>query len=131
LTALSSLLPARVPAGTRALTIRQPGASLIIEGHKDVENRSWRTNYRGPLIIHAGMALDRDALAKHGHLLRDADNLPRGFLLGTVELVDCIEGAKSRWAKRGAFHWVLSDPRPFRSPVEMRGSLGLWRPIQP
>jgi ASCH domain len=125
---LSSLIPARVPVGTPALTVRQPWASLIIEGTKDVENRGWSTYHRGPLIIHAGNALDREALAKHRRLLQHADSLPHGCLLGTVDLVDCVERARSRWAEPGAFHWLLRDPRPFRSLVPMRGSLGLWQP---
>ena len=40
---------------TRALTIRQPWASLIAEGIKTVETRSWSTKYRGELAIHAGL----------------------------------------------------------------------------
>ena len=77
------------------------------------------------------MAMDRVALAKHGRLLHDANNLPRGYLLGTVSLMDCVDRARSPWAEDGAFHWVLTDPKPFRSPVQMPGSLGLWRPMRP
>jgi ASCH domain len=61
----------------KALSVRQPWAWLIIAGHKDVENRSWTTTYRGPLLIHAarrpddvmadienryGVSIDRTAL---------------------------------------------------------------------
>lgn len=35
------------------LTVRQPWAWLLVNGHKDIENRSWPTKYRGPLLIHA------------------------------------------------------------------------------
>jgi ASCH domain len=42
------------------LTVRQPWAWAIIHGGKDVENRSWRTKYRGPLLIHAGSAFEPD-----------------------------------------------------------------------
>ena len=41
----------------RALTVRQPWASLIALGHKRIETRSWKTDYRGPLVIHAGASL--------------------------------------------------------------------------
>ena len=44
----------------RKLTIRQPWASLIICGEKDVENRTWTTRYRGELAIHAGHRFDQD-----------------------------------------------------------------------
>lgn len=43
----------------RALTIRQPWAWAIIHGGKDIENRSWNTKHRGPLVIHAGMGFDK------------------------------------------------------------------------
>jgi hypothetical protein len=42
----------------KELSIRQPWAWLIIAGHKDVENRSWTTTYRGPLLIHAARRPD-------------------------------------------------------------------------
>lgn len=37
----------------KAITLTQPFASLIAIGAKRIETRSWRTNYRGPLAIHA------------------------------------------------------------------------------
>jgi|ERR1700758_4475866 hypothetical protein len=38
--------------GMKVIVIRQPWAWLIVNGFKDIENRSWRTRYRGPLMIH-------------------------------------------------------------------------------
>jgi hypothetical protein len=38
----------------KALSIRQPWAHLIVAGIKQIENRTWTTRYRGPLLIHAG-----------------------------------------------------------------------------
>ena len=43
-----------------ALSIRQPWAELIVRGHKDVENRTWRHSYRGPVLIHAGHKSELD-----------------------------------------------------------------------
>lgn len=43
------------------LSVRQPWAWLLCEGLKNVENRNWRTNYRGELYIHAGKSFDWDA----------------------------------------------------------------------
>ena len=37
----------------KALSLRQPWASLIADGRKTIETRTWRTHYRGPLAIHA------------------------------------------------------------------------------
>jgi ASCH domain len=44
----------------KILSIRQPWAYLIANGQKNIENRTWLTNYRGPFLIHASLALDRD-----------------------------------------------------------------------
>ncbi len=54
----------------RALTIRQPWAWAITCGLKRVENRTWSTNYRGPLLIHAGKTVDVGAFSNY--LIRDA-----------------------------------------------------------
>ena len=43
----------------KALTVQQPFASLICQGIKDVENRSWRTNFRGTIYIHAAAKLGK------------------------------------------------------------------------
>jgi hypothetical protein len=118
-------LPKRI-VGARALTIRQPWASLIMSGHKGIENRSWPTRHRGLLVIHAGVTTEEDALRQYRRLLQRPDDLPHGAILGTVEVVDCVEGARSRWAEPGSYHWVLADPRPFRKPIPMKGALKLW-----
>jgi len=40
-------------AEMRALSLRQPWAWLVVNGYKEIENRSRRTNHRGALLIHA------------------------------------------------------------------------------
>ena len=109
----------------KALTVRQPWASLIVAGIKDVENRSWSTKYRGKLGIHAGMRIEIQALDDYGYLLGDRPP-PRGALIGSVTLVDCIRNSKSEWAERGAWHWVLTDAHAIVHPRKMNGRLGLW-----
>jgi activating signal cointegrator 1 len=44
----------------KTLTIRQPWAELIAQGKKDIEVRTWKTNYRGKIAIHAGKVIDTD-----------------------------------------------------------------------
>ena len=107
----------------KALTIRQPFASLVMAAVKTTENRTWRTNYRGRLLIHAGARDDREAMARHGHLL---DDYPRGAILGTVELLDCVRDSESEWALADHWHWQLADPQPFETPIPATGKLGLW-----
>lgn len=116
----------------KALTVRQPWASLIVAGIKNVENRTWRTNYRGKLGIHAGSHVDRDALDQYGHLLND--DPPLGALIGSVTLVDCVQDSRSRWADPGMWHWVLEDAKKLVRPRWMPGKLGIWdtrrQPVQ-
>jgi hypothetical protein len=56
----------------------------------------------------------------------DATRLPRGGIIGLVELVGCVTDSESPWATPGQFHWQLAHPRalPFKS---LRGQLGLFR----
>lgn len=82
----------------RAISIWQPWAQLVIAGIKRIETRSWSTAHRGTLVIHAGLGgttkrvpsavLERWAV-ELGITVADFRHLPRGVLLGTVEVVDC------------------------------------------
>lgn len=118
----------------RALSIRQPWAGLILAGVKDVENRTWSTQRRGPLIIHAGTQRDTaavDLAAQYG-----VTDCPRGGYLGVAELVDVhhdhdCRGDCSPWAEPGAWHWALARPQAFPKPVPGRGHLGLYTPPAP
>jgi hypothetical protein len=50
----------------KILSIRQPWAYLITRGSKNIENRSWPTNYRGPVLIHASLKIDKQPCVDHG-----------------------------------------------------------------
>ena len=76
------------------MSLRQPFAWLVVNGHKDVENRPWRTAYRGPLLIHAGLKWptgeQMEAIeAKYGLTIPDSE-MVFGGIVGRVELVDCV-----------------------------------------
>jgi hypothetical protein len=80
----------------RCLSIRQPWASLIALGEKRIETRSWRTHFRGPLLIHAsGTRAESEALqqpAIAAALLRhgvDGQTLPFGGIIAACILADC------------------------------------------
>ncbi|HEX4214728.1 MAG TPA: ASCH domain-containing protein [Candidatus Dormibacteraeota bacterium] len=109
----------------RALTIRQPWASLIVAGIKDVENRSWRTNHRGPLLIHAGTGRD-PVDGWRVHEVARLVEIPRGALIGMVDVVGCVRDSPSRWARPAQWHWELARPWPLPRPVPLRGRLGLF-----
>jgi hypothetical protein len=112
----------RTGESLKVLTVRQPWASLIVAGIKDVENRSWATHRRGLLAIHAGKSIDRGAPAELFEMVEDC---PLGALVGSVSLDDIQTDSPSRWAQPGSFHWCVSGAQRIE-PVPMVGHLGLW-----
>ena len=80
-----------------ALSIQQPWAWLIVNGHKPVENRDWPTRLRGTIGIHAGKKFDRegyDFVRRHFPRIRmpDPEAFERGGVVGGAVLMDCVEG---------------------------------------
>lgn len=120
----------------KALTIKQPWAVCIVHGYKDVENRSWSTPYRGTLAIHAGKAqAPREQLdffynlQQRGVAPRQDGFLsqpPTGAIIGTVDLVDVVEGYDSPWSMDTRYQWVLANAVVFDEPIPATGKLGLW-----
>lgn len=113
----------------KAISIRQPWAHLIVSGHKPIENRSWSTTYRGPLLIHASLStseLSQDIAGRYGVAI-DANSLQFGGLIGVVELIDVITHSSSPWFS-GPFGWVLTAPRKIDF-IPLRGRLGLFHVV--
>jgi hypothetical protein len=110
----------------KAITVRQPWASAIMLG-KDVENRSRYFKHRGPLLIHASLRVDEDALEDPRILALPPHELIFGHLLGVVTVLDCVRASQSRWANP-ATPWklLLANPRPLLRPVAYRGQLSLF-----
>lgn len=115
----------------RGLTIRPPWSTLITLGIKTIENRSRMTRYRGTLLIHASLTLDRDALTQDAvaQALGDAQHHP-GHVVAIAHLSDCHpdDGPCAPWAQPGNHHLVLTEIRPLPKPIRHRGTLGLWTP---
>ena len=72
----------------KVLTIKQPYATLILEGIKEYEFRTWKTKYRGEFLIHAGLSVDKIAMKKYEYLNLE---YPKGCIIGKVTLDDCIK----------------------------------------
>ena len=122
----------------KVLTIKQPWATLIIQGDKRFEFRSWQTKYRGDLLIHAGKGIDKEAMKRVKKYL--PENLPHGKILGKVKLVDCIKMSpefKKQLLKENSdiytkssfqenFGWQIADVEVFKEPIEVKGHLSLW-----
>lgn len=121
----------------KALTIKQPWADLIIAGVKDIENRTWKTSYRGRILIHASKvpcsrgdldAYPLPALSKNINLNEYAPGqFTNGAIIGSIELVDCVMNHPSEWAEKGVYNWVLANPVKFEKPIlNVKGMLALW-----
>lgn len=116
-----------------ALSVRQPWAWLIVNGWKNVENRMWRTSFRGPFLVHASKGMTRDEY-KSCQLFMDGfcsidlppfEDLQRGGIVGAATLLDCVDEHRSEWFC-GEWGFVLAEQRvlPFH---ECKGSLGFFR----
>lgn len=119
-----------------ALSIWQPWAWLIANGHKDLENRDWPTKFRGPFLIQASKTIDAEAieeLRNHRHPVTGKPvsfDLPaefeRGGIVGQAEIVDCVTASRSPWFV-GKFGFLIRNARPL--PFQAcRGQLGFFAP---
>jgi hypothetical protein len=106
----------------KALTIRQPWASLIIEGGKDIENRSRATKVRGWVLVHAGLSLEPADLVldwcegfgvfEENDKAEDVRDILRrsahsaGGIIGAMRIVDCVDDIGSPWFC-GPFGYVI------------------------
>lgn len=129
----------------RGLSLTQPWAQLVVLGQKKYETRSWKTNYRGLIAIHASkefpdsarMLLHENPFSGVLHCL--PGDLPLGAIVGTVDLVDCQvmtgdeyiqmtrkEIAFGDWSE-GRYAWKLENPKLLPEPIPYKGAHRLWR----
>jgi hypothetical protein len=113
----------------RCLSVRQPWAWLLINGYKDIENRTWKTRYRGPVLIHASSRPesyldDIRADIRRRFRIRVPEELPTGGIVGQVTIKDCVTRSRSAWFE-GPVGFVCTKARklPF---MKMNGKLGLY-----
>lgn len=126
----------------KVLSIREPFATLIMNGNKKIETRSWKTSYRGELYIHASKGkIIRQKYLNRPELLDIIEGLDMnyGFIICKCNLVDCIymdEGFVENIKKDkqeyllghyevGRYAWVL-DNIEIIEPIKARGRLNIW-----
>jgi hypothetical protein len=118
----------------KVIVIRQPWAWLIVQGFKDIENRTWNTRYRGTLLIQASANLPAKGKLEEIRLFARKrgvelpEDFERGGIVGTVQLDDCVTSSTSKWFE-GPVGWVLSKPKKLRF-IPLKGRLGLFDPPQ-
>ena len=118
----------------KALTIKEPWASLIVQGFKKYEFRSWKTNYRGKILIHAG--LSKENIEKFNNYNLDISS---GEIVGEAYITDCIlVDEKFDKALReidsnvycsnhvGLYAFKLDKIVKYDKKIKIRGRLGLW-----
>lgn len=120
-----------------ALSIRQPWAWLIVNGHKDIENRDWSTNFRGRLLVHAGRTLTRKyyeeccaqlgtagLLPSHFPSFEDLQHQVGGFV-GWTQITGCQQEHSSPWKQEGSYGFMLTNSRPIPF-TPWKGRLGFF-----
>jgi hypothetical protein len=122
----------RIGIPRTALSIQQPWAFLILRGGKNIENRRWKTSYRGRIVVHAGKTLYPGEEQQFHELQHLHGPLPLGAFVGEVTLVDCVSQEKAlqrfpgnEWAW-GPWCWILKDPIVYCVPMPGRGMPGLF-----
>ncbi|MEK8215535.1 ASCH domain-containing protein [Paenibacillus sp. FSL L8-0463] len=136
----------------KAITIIQPWATLIAVGEKRFETRSWATKHRGPIAIHAGKKINKEAcqqediqkaLARHGYTV---DNLPTGAVVAIATMVfphqvdedngsiavlsndESVQGDEIWFGdfSLGRYAWELTNVERLQEPIPAKGQQGLW-----
>ncbi len=112
----------------KALSLKQPWAWAVIEGIKDIENRKWKTKFRGDLLIHASRTFDGIGfivLQNMGLNPPPESFLERGSIIGRVTVIDCVRVHPSRFFF-GPWGFILRDPIKFKEPIFWKGQLGIF-----
>lgn len=125
----------------KAISLWQPWASLWVIGVKIHETRHWPTHHRGPLLVHAAKTLCRDVDPRLGEILerhfgpRWAKELPRGALIGCVEVDDCVptqlavvsddDRTCGNWST-GRYAWRAQQAYRFSDPIPYIGRQGFF-----
>lgn len=127
----------------KVLSLTEPCATLIKEKKKLVETRSWKTDYRGELYIHASATPIPKDWKEDTEFMSLLDNIPLnfGYIICKCNLVDCIYMTKEYVEKmknnnhreyicgkykEGRYAWVLEDIIPLENPIKAKGQLNIW-----
>lgn len=139
----------------KVISLLQPWATLVVMGKKMIETRSWNTNHRGPILIHASKRMDagqRQLLKKEPFktAVTEIKDLPLGKILGKVDIIQtstteffkqCSEAIplRKRWNEKewkdelafgdyspGRYGWLLDKAIEFSHQPTINGARGLW-----
>ena len=124
----------------RAISLWQPWATAIAVGVKTIETRHWKTNYRGPIAIHAAKRWTRDE-REFAEVEFTNGRLPKRIPLGAIVAVAVLSECKATWEldseisaveriygnySLGRFGWILTNIRALPEPVPWKGKQGFF-----
>lgn len=127
----------------KVLSLTEPYATLIKENKKLIETRSWKTNYRGELYIHASSTKIPKVTKEKTEVMALVDNVPFnfGYIICKCNLVDCVYMTKEFVEnmkqnnyleyicgdhQEGRYAWILEDVTPLETPIKAKGQLNIW-----
>lgn len=122
----------------KVISLQEPYATLISKGLKKIETRSWKTNYRGELYIHASSSLFKDGNLEEVFKYISKDELNYGYIICKCNLIDCIymdkefiESVNSKEKSFGVYSigryaWILDDIELLDKPIKAKGKLNIW-----
>ena len=128
-----------VDNGDGTTSIKDSGKVIL----KDIENRGWALppGFKLPqrIQIHISKTFDpieevmdfcigKLGLPWFSIISSFSNNLPRGAVIGEVDIVDCVRDSKSPWAVPGQHHFLLANPKAYKTPIPCRGKLGFFEP---
>ena len=115
----------------KAITIKQPWVHAILREGKDIENRTWKRDFRGWLALHSSAQPRRDAVFPRGIRVPELDTLDYSAICGIARVVDIVPKSRSKWFwhpddDTTNYGWVLADVTALKTPISCKGTLGLW-----
>lgn len=127
----------------KALTVHYPFSAYLATANKEYETRSWSTDYRGLIAIHAGKTWNSDLreqaslLSRRYRDLPDIDNPSLGCVLAIGLLENCIPSERLRESigqiekavgnfANGRYGWKIKILEQFEHPIPAKGQQGLW-----
>jgi len=131
----------------KVITLKQPWAQLVIQGHKQFETRGFQTSYRGELYIHSSGHFNTEFIElcytePFKSCIKSPHYLRCGYIIGKVDLVKCESTSiikqtliGSELGEReiafgdygpGRFAWLLEHPVIFERPIKQKGALSIW-----
>ena len=126
----------------KVLSIQEPYASLIANGYKYIETRSWKTKYRGEILIHASLGKKLMSKIDDPDVIKIINNINMNYgkIICKADLIDCIymdenfidkikenvEEEKLGIYEIGRYAWILDNIEIIKNPIEAKGKLNLW-----